>query len=349
MKTTKIVLLNIVMFFAFVQGAYAKNYTAINTGYWQESSTWDSNGIPPTTGLSSSDSIIINNGITLTIKNISAPYILDYSGNAPFVILIDASGNKTALNLNGTTLKLPDLSAIQIPTTDGGVESYDGTSPNTGHIKFIDGSSNEISSYSYTGSDTSGPTVIKSSNGALPIELISFSAKTEQSGVNINWQTATELNSDYFEIERSKDGENWEVLGSRTAAGNSNQIINYDFKDMTPNRGANYYRLVQVDYDGTTEIFGPIHQNIGDNEEAINMKVYPNPTVDGNVRIELSQNIKSGDIMEISDFSGRLLKTIVMNDGYSNQMINVSDLPKGIYIIRYISNDQELTKKLILE
>jgi len=84
----------------------------------------------------------------------------------------------------------------------------------------------------------------------LPIELLHFSAKAIGSQVLLNWSTATELNNDYFTIERSVNGINWEVVDMVNGQGTTTQQSNYELLDTRPFTGISYYRLKQTDYDG---------------------------------------------------------------------------------------------------
>jgi len=89
---------------------------------------------------------------------------------------------------------------------------------------------------------------------ALPIELISFEAKMNTNKqVDIFWATASELNNDFFTIERSSDGVNWEIVTTATGAGNSIYRIDYAAYDSRPLSGISYYRLKQTDFDGAFE------------------------------------------------------------------------------------------------
>ncbi len=92
----------------------------------------------------------------------------------------------------------------------------------------------------------------------LPVELISFTAKLNNNVNLIEWSTASENNSDWFELEQSENGIDWKLLTSIPAAGNSTQLIHYIYSECFPLPIINYYRLVQYDIDGKFEIFGPI-------------------------------------------------------------------------------------------
>ena len=84
----------------------------------------------------------------------------------------------------------------------------------------------------------------------LPIELIAFHGVADKAGIDIYWSTAAEINNDFFTIERSRDGINWEVIHFTKGAGNSSEIMEYAFVDFEPPIGLVYYRLKQTDFDG---------------------------------------------------------------------------------------------------
>jgi autotransporter-associated beta strand protein len=88
----------------------------------------------------------------------------------------------------------------------------------------------------------------------LPITLLSFHAKAEDRTVLTSWVTASEINNDFFTVERSKDGSTWEKVGTVDGAGNSNTELTYAFVDDDPYSGVSYYRLRQTDFDGTTTV-----------------------------------------------------------------------------------------------
>ena len=93
---------------------------------------------------------------------------------------------------------------------------------------------------------------------SLPVTLLYFEGQEIESSNILNWSTASESNSDYYDIEFSRDSYTWNSLGNVSAAGNSNMTLDYSFLDVTPLPTINYYRLVQYDWDGEFEIYGPI-------------------------------------------------------------------------------------------
>lgn len=84
----------------------------------------------------------------------------------------------------------------------------------------------------------------------LPIELVSFTAESEPHDVHLQWSTASETNSDLFEVQRSEDGENFHRILSMPAAGHSTTAKNYAAMDTEPLAGTSYYRLRKKDLDG---------------------------------------------------------------------------------------------------
>lgn len=90
----------------------------------------------------------------------------------------------------------------------------------------------------------------------LPVELSEFGVESHEKMNHLYWTTVSELNSDYFIVERSLNGAEWDYVGNTKAAGNSNDEINYRMEDRAFTSSINYYRLKQVDFDGSTKVYG---------------------------------------------------------------------------------------------
>ena len=100
--------------------------------------------------------------------------------------------------------------------------------------------------------------IISDPSVPLPIELLYFEGEKQDNTNVLNWATASEANTDYFDIEWSRDAYTWDVVGTLAAAGNSNMNLYYSFIEPCPLPIINYYRLVQYDWDGHFEIIDPI-------------------------------------------------------------------------------------------
>lgn len=119
---------------------------------------------------------------------------------------------------------------------------------------------------------------LNTSSANLPIDLLSFMANEDNGDVKIIWQTASEINNDYFIIERSYSGFHYEAIGTWQGSGTSNQLVKYEYVDEKPRVGVIYYRLTQVDFDGKSETFTPVSISLEKAQVIFEIdKVYPNP------------------------------------------------------------------------
>lgn len=136
-----------------------------------------------------------------------------------------------------------------------------------------------------------------------------------------------ELNNAYFTIEKSRDGINFEILGTKNGAGNSDQILNYEMIDYRPYTGTTYYRLKQTDVNGKSEYAGSIVAVIYTlNDEAIS--VYPNPAHE---QININWNTELEESLIIKNSDGKVVYTLESSNIL--QTIDISYFETGIYII----------------
>jgi hypothetical protein len=113
--------------------------------------------------------------------------------------------------------------------------------------------------------------------GTLPVKLVSFSAVKNNDAVDVAWETAAEINSDYYDILRANSSMQWESIGKVDAAGNSNKMLNYKFIDAFPAPGINYYKLMEYDFDGAHQESKVASIN-SNNVVEVKLTAYPNPT-----------------------------------------------------------------------
>jgi hypothetical protein len=178
------------------------------------------------------------------------------------------------------------------------------------------------------------PAPLNSSSPPLPIELTSFNAKNNNSKTNLSWQTASEKDNSHFAIERSNDGDVFSKIGEVKGNGTSTITQNYQFTDVTPAKGINYYRLRQVDFDGTESVSKTVSVNF-DSKVQNKVKVYPTLVKDA-VNVELSDDSKSE--IAVRDLTGRVILT-QNTEGVSNTTLNLGALSNGLYILSVRSND----------
>ncbi len=122
----------------------------------------------------------------------------------------------------------------------------------------------------------------------LPVTYLYFDAFQDGENVEVRWITATELNCDYFNVERSFDLENWITLSSVEGAGNSNTLTEYAFSDVKPSSGLNYYRLKQVDYNGEFSYSLVIAVDFENSSTESDLKLFPNPVSGNSIQFQTS-------------------------------------------------------------
>lgn len=178
----------------------------------------------------------------------------------------------------------------------------------------------------------------------LPVELTSFNAELINNRVEITWSTASEINNDYFTIEKSIDAENYEILDEVTGAGNSQTVINYSYIDYDVYNDLTYYRLKQTDFDGKFEYFPP--KSINNQTELNNLKIIkvkPNPFV-YQFTIEI-QSEKSDNIdFILSNMNGITVFSSQINieEGRTEYTFNNGNkLSSGTYILNLIQEGEK--------
>lgn len=185
--------------------------------------------------------------------------------------------------------------------------------------------------------------------GILPIELINFSGKNEGDANKIDWTTATELNSDYYILEKSANGVDFINMINIVAAGNSVAPTHYQTFDMSPYKEISYYRLKQFDFNGSFEYSNIIAINNINLTDYIS-DVIPNPT-NNIIRFDVNTLTKNTITTEIMDNLGKVLTTenFKIEDGYTTINLNLEDLNSGIYILKVIFKNSSKTeiKKII--
>ncbi len=186
-----------------------------------------------------------------------------------------------------------------------------------------------------------------SSGNTLPIELLSFNAKKEDGKVAVKWSTASEINNDFFTIERSHDGDNWEILKETKGAGNSSSLIEYVEYDEAPYEGVSYYRLKQTDYDGQFKYSQTA--SVGkNNDHSLTITAFPNP-VNNYLFVEFETKINSNIDASLYDQNGIRVKQVLKNyydKGSYKVLIYTDELPSGFYYIRLNTNTEGVATKV---
>jgi hypothetical protein len=255
---------------------------------------------------------------------------LAYDGmnfTVPSSNIISAADVTTPSNLK--LHKRPDNSTAAFPASFASATSANNT---TKVIEFT----------GFTSQSSFSQFEIASGSSPLPITLLSFEGRRQDKDkVNLTWKTATESNNKGFEIETGQDANNFTKIAFVDGAGSSNRVRTYGI-DINNSDDA-YYRLKQIDFDGTFAYSNIVF--VKGNEGTI--KIYPNPSSE-NISIELG-DWKSSDIssFEIQGLQGKTLSK--GNLKASKTTLNINHLPKGMYLLQVLENGKKTTQKIVIQ
>jgi len=188
------------------------------------------------------------------------------------------------------------------------------------------------------------PTVV------LPIELTSFTATCDVRSTLVEWTTASERNNDYFSLERSDDAINFTEIARIASAGNSIEPLDYSYTDYGIHGGDNYYRLVQVDYDGTRTASEIVVANCVEYSADVEPEVmaFPNP-FSGELTLVLDNFDNRAATIEVYDMLGKLIyteKADAPQNSYET-ILNLSNLPSGAYTVRVSTTDFVINRNVV--
>ncbi len=174
----------------------------------------------------------------------------------------------------------------------------------------------------------------------LPVTLINFTGNETADGNALSWATLTETNSRHFELEKAYNSTQFQAIAVIDAAGNSSSSRFYNYLDVKPLKGDNFYRLKMVDRDGTFKYSKVVL--INNKNEYSGIRLYNNPTRRNGISSLIITNGERGNSeVIISNLSGQVVKTLrVSNTTGTQQMdLDATGLAAGIYIITYRSSE----------
>ncbi|MEO8149797.1 MAG: T9SS type A sorting domain-containing protein [Bacteroidia bacterium] len=191
---------------------------------------------------------------------------------------------------------------------------------------------------------------LSGNNSPLPLQLLSFTAKvTGNNKVDVNWTTASEMNNDYFTVQKSIDGINFENVGIVNGAGNSNKILNYYLQDKNPYSGTSYYRLMQTDFDGKNTVYNkvPVRINTGSS-----FNVNAVPVSNDELTLTVTGANGQDETITITDMLGKLYysnSVAMQSDSYNFSVHTQRQLASGVYLVTVHDIDNHASKKIIIK
>lgn len=241
------------------------------------------------------------------------------------------------------------LKIMDVPESVTGV-NYD----KEGLISYFDfqkGDSEDLSGNGIEGNVAENVEFKGTNNGSLPVELIDFTVENSNNNVQLFWATATEVNNDYFIIEKSNDGINGFEVDRIQGAGNSNMLLKYTWIDYSANTDeVVYYRLIQTDFDGQQRVY-PWKSISSSNNNKMEVSISPNPSNgDFNLRIKQSNSVPVE--VKIFDLSGRLRysnKISEQSDYFVERISLKGQLEKGMYVLEINDGFEKNSSKIVIQ
>ena len=306
----------------------APSIKAVANGYWNSASTWDLNRKP-----NIGDTVIIPSEFTVTIhddQNLNGFVFLKVNGKLAF------QNNNSTLNLGST--------AVIIVTSKG--EIMGGGSPSQkirlNGEQIFKGNDAPISGPQMASATSEGFSFFNEFS-LLPVKFVGFTTTRRGNDVLVQWATSEEKNAGIYHVERSLDGTGWNTVGYIAAVGNASAVSNYSFTDKNVSAKLVYYRIKQVDYDGTTT-YTTIRTIKSDNASANDIKI---AAVNKKVLLQFASEVKGQLTVRFVNGNGQVIDQQIISKATGQVVLNSK--VSGNYIIS-LSNGQDINtaKQVIL-
>ncbi len=186
------------------------------------------------------------------------------------------------------------------------------------------------------------------SQSTLPVTFGEVAVKKAGANAEVSWSTLSEFNNSHFIVERSTDAVSFKTVGTVAGKGNSSFTQNYSFTDVAVSGTVIYYRIKQVDVDGTSSYSKTVALRSG-SARINNYTVYPNPFV-SNIKVQIDAKEKEDVMIRINNLTGQTLITKRVTVQAGNNIVvfdNLQQLQNGLYMIEVIAKDGKHTQKLI--
>jgi hypothetical protein len=251
--------------------------------------------------------------------------------------------NTTGLTASQTGMGAADVSALSQAGVNGTANPTGGlTTAKTLSLTGLTIANNATFTITFTAQDFTG-----ADNGVavddfsltvvtvLPVELTAFTATATDKGTALAWATASEENNRAFEVQRSANGRDFETIATVAGAGTTYEAQNYNYLDAQPLNGVNYYRLKQVDFDGSFEL----HRVVAVLFAAKGNAVAVLPTeVTTQFDLVFGEALATDAQVQIYNFGGQLLHSETVAAGNQRQTIDAAAFAAGIYVVRVQNN-----------
>jgi hypothetical protein len=182
-------------------------------------------------------------------------------------------------------------------------------------------------------------------SSTLPVKFIGFSVSLQNHNGMIQWATAEEINSSYFEVQRSNNGTDWSTIANITASGNTTLTHSYSYTDKNIISNLVYYRIKQVDIDGKF-IITPVRILKNENGNAV---VSIAGASSNSIYVQFSEQIKNTVTVRLTSMSGQIVSQEILNEPIGQVLVPVQNRTKGIYIVSVTDGQNiKFSKQLLL-
>lgn len=256
----------------------------------------------------------------------------------PFVTLYWEDGARSFIN---------DVSTLRVAHFEAGVWGDEGNGATSGNAS----AGSVRSSFRFT---SFSPITFGSSDPAnpLPVTMTSFEGELLEGEAHLTWKTASEVNNDFFEVQRSANGEDYETIGLVKGSGTTTDANTYTFVDRSPFFGANYYRLKQVDFDGGSQVEEKVVVLQLDSEGEFDVKTFPNPTTQDNINVQVVTTEEAPVSIKLVDLYGREYYNKQLEPNQLFDVINVQSnslLRQGVYMLIVQKGSNTIKKKIMIK
>lgn len=323
----------VVFFLLIGAGSFAQtfyNYTATKSGNWNDMSVWNI--------------VVRTDGVHKTKVVIPNPYIIAVDNGVNGFGLGDVDINiYGSLSLQpSTVITLSSLSSVQLYGTGSIIGTTASQAISIGGVSKYNGSLDHTKTGASIASSASGVSPMGFlSTSLLPVVFSSFTVAKEANEMVLQWSTASEVSNDYFEVQRSYNGNVWTTLSTVKGTGSATGSANYSYTDNA-NAGTVYYRLKQVDVDG---VFSYSTVKTVNGGSTVAAKIYG---ADKTLTVELNTPVTKAVVITVMNTSGQVLERKQFSAGYKISM-QVNNNQSGIVVVNVADNNGlNQTAKLFL-
>lgn len=322
----------IIALFIFSTAAQARPVNVVTSwwGNWSAKSSWSLNRLPE-----DGDSIVIPEGKGIVMDK-------NYSLGSVFINVMGTLQVKKKLTLD-------ELSFIAV-SDKGRINAFGADRKNEtiklgGKVKFNENDAVAITGLSYASKNTGTAPAGFVYAMTLPVKFVSFYATSQNNSVLLSWATAEEKENSHFEIEKSTDGREWKTMGVVFGNGTSSQLNKYSYTDKSTKAATNYYRIRQVDINGTA-VYSVV-KVISETKAASSVSIFASNGK--NIVINMNSEARENMQVTVLNSNGQVVNRQTVANASYQVTVPMNTVPAGLYIVQVSDkNGWSEVKKVVM-